>query len=81
MRIYRTLDLSPKTHTYVAVKMATGTKVHLRMEGSTHTICNKFSVQTEQHETADKVITCTHCITNMDAHSDAITQGFTTEAK
>ena len=81
-RINFVLDLStPKTFTYVAVKMATGNKVHLRKSESATTICNLFGAETDQRVTTDKIVTCKHCIKRMVFFPEAVAQGFTTEAK
>jgi hypothetical protein len=71
--------------TYYAIRMATGTKVHLRKSGSSQTECATWTGNTRQYPTDEKVITCTKCWRAANRTHNGIdamvAQGFTKEAK
>lgn len=50
-----------ETTTYFAIRMATGTKVHLKASNSSQTECSTWIGNTRQYKTNETVITCKKC--------------------
>lgn len=68
------------TTTYAAVRMATGTKVHLRAAGSSTTLCGTWTGNTRQYAADTTVITCAACCRKMSHNfyaGEIAAQGFT----
>ena len=73
----------PAIKTYFAIRMATGSKVHLREDGSSQTLCSTWVGYSRQYKTDESVVTCTKCWraanARIDRAADVASLGFTNE--
>jgi hypothetical protein len=71
--------------TFFAVRMANGTKVHLKYSGSSQTECSVWVHNSRQYKTEETVVTCSKCWKKANLMKDRAEKiaalGFTNEKK